>query len=966
MPNKPRASRAKKETVSDKEGDSVMSRLTPDKLAHIMENYGGGVDGLNLELRTKLERFASSEESSGPINELAFARAVIPSFDIPPSADDEVGEERIIAATAGARPVARILNNQATTDFIGPDSESWGNVIRAGKPMIDKAIPAVGRIELNNSDYPWAGTGWLIAPRIIVTNRHVAELFAKTDRKTASFTFRPGLAGGSVSADIDFLEEENRLDSAEHPITSILWVAPPDDDDVAFLQISQASGLKLPDPVDLVDEIEAGETIVAIGYPARDPTIRDQQKVIAIFGPDVYDKKRLSPGKVKSVDGNRIKHDCSTLGGNSGSLLLELKTGRAIGIHRAGLLDDSANLGVTASRLRALLAKALQAAVHRPEEPAAAAKALPGPPHQLEAAAGIYRMNFQIPIEVIIKVGGAAQLAATADIAVPATQGPAGPAAGFETALQKAQDSLLTNPNVLRVRAGYRFKNGWITDERVVVVEVKEKVSYGDLLKAGESPLPREILGVGVDVRTAPLPVQLEELGVEFAAEEKVARAAAYKEPAGYDNEDSEMFLGAVKETMDAIFHVSPDAGFSNLKAFLGRVERHLTATMYEWQPNHVSDAIEAAMTGSGRTLRMVTQKKGVGGVDATESAVADMKDRIGNKFKHVWASVRGPHRLIPSSYHIKVASRDGAEVWLSSGNWKDSNQPKNPTTDSALRKFNREWHAIIKNERLATLFQKYIEYDFAQATRFPLEEAEAPAFPDIDLFIPDEALDIALERIPSVTYQDQMKIEGEELDIQPLLTPDRDARGRRLFMKFATDMIQRATRRILIQNQSFSFTDENNDEFDRFFAILKQKQESIDDVRVIFRDAKDYHRAKDLEKQQELIERLKDFGLNTSPDAVRLQMKCHTKGIIIDSEEVLLGSQNLTNEGALFNRDASVLVRSPKVASFYEKIFEYDWDNLTNNDAEERVGGIRRAAPGEPTPPGFTRVKLSDLLAEE
>jgi phosphatidylserine/phosphatidylglycerophosphate/cardiolipin synthase-like enzyme len=120
------------------------------------------------------------------------------------------------------------------------------------------------------------------------------------------------------------------------------------------------------------------------------------------------------------------------------------------------------------------------------------------------------------------------------------------------------------------------------------------------------------------------------------------------------------------------------------------------------------------------------------------------------------------------------------------------------------------------------------------------------------------------------------------------------------------------------------------------------------------------------LEKQQKLLERLKKFGLDVSPNAMRVQSKCHTKGIIVDTKEVLLGSQNLTNGGSLFNRDASLLVRSPKVAAFYEKIFLYDWENLAHNEADESVGGMRRALPGEETPPGFKRVKLSELLTED
>jgi hypothetical protein len=946
-----------------------MKRKTPEELGKIADQYGGQVAGLSAELKGKLTKAPALEslESAGLRTVLA-TRVAEAARDLPPSPDEEAAEERIIAVSAGARPVARILNNQATTDFIGPDSKSWAKVIRDAKALIDKAIPAVGRIELNNSDYPWAGTGWLIAPGIIVTNRHVADLFARVDRRTSRLVFRPGLSPGAVSADIDFLEEENRLDSAEHPITSILWIAPPDEADVAFLQVSKASGLTLPQPIDLADDIEVDGTIVAIGYPARDPTIRDQNLVTTIFGPDVYDKKRLSPGKVMSVDGNRIKHDCSTLGGNSGSVLLELKTGRAVGIHRAGLVDDSANLGVTASHLRELLDKAARAGTPATEEPGSASKSALAQPMRQEAAPGSYRIKLHVPIEIIVNVGAPVQPGSSDDVpaAVPTGGEPTPRPSDFEAALESAKARFASLPDVLNVRDGYRFKNGWITDERVIVIEVKEKLAFSELEKTGKAPLPREILGVGVDVRTAPLPDQLEALGIDVEVLERPARPAGYTEPAGYDDKNSPMFLGPVKEKMDAIFHVSPDAGFANLKAFLDRVERSLTATIYEWQPNHVSDAIEAAMEPAGRTLRMVTQKRGVAEADATETAVQDMKDRIGGKFKHVWASVRGPNRLIPDSYHIKVASRDGEEFWLSSGNWKDSNQPENPTQSSALRKFNREWHAIIKNERLAKLFQKYIEYDFKQATKFPLEEREAVSFPDIDLFIPLEALAVSLERIPAATYSDELEITSEELDIQPILTPDRDAQGRRLFMRLATEMVQRATRRILIQNQSFNLTEDNNEEFDAFFEAIKQKQGAIDDVRIIFRDAKDYGRASDLVKQQELIERLKRFGIDVSPDAMRLQSKCHTKGIIVDSKEVLLGSQNLTNGGSLFNRDASLLVRSPKVAAFYEKIFLYDWENLTNNEADESIGGMRRALPGEETPPGFKRVKLSELLAAD
>src|SRR5262249_55632940 len=156
------------------------------------------------------------------------------------------------------------------------------------------------------------------------------------------------------------------------------------------------------------------------------------------------------------------------------------------------------------------------------------------------------------------------------------------------------------------------------------------------------------------------------------------------------------------------------------------------------------------------------------------------------------------------------------------------------------------------------------------------------------------------------------------EFDIQPLLAPDRDSRGHRLFIETAIDMMRRGTKRIYVENQSFNLLDEenNNDEFVEFFEVLRDKQQSGVDVRIIFRDSREFG-ASNGPKQQKLLERLKDFGVDT--DFIKVQRRCHTKGIIVDSREVMLGSHNITNQGSLFNRDASLLVRDSEVAKYFE-----------------------------------------------
>lgn len=884
----------------------------------------------------------------------AAAGAISLTAELPPSSEPGAADftERLSLETIvrpHARPVLTIRNNQATTEFLGPDSQIWAGRILAAKSILDRVIPAIGRVEVtNHPDFNWVGTGWLVGDDIIVTNRHVAREFGR--RGAAGFSFRAGINGGPMTSHIDFLEEDKRLTSLEYSVNSVLWIAPSSEPDVAFLRVIRpATARPLPPAIKLAESVTEDEFVATIGYPARDSRVPDQDLVLRIFG-DVYEKKRLAPGQVIRIDADELQHDCSTLGGNSGSPVMNLQTGEAVGLHFSGLFMQ-ANFAVAAPKVKDLLRRVQQGELPgianvQTQDPTKSTGTATAPP---DVAPNTYSFRMNIPIEVIIKIGSAT----TVTPGNVALGGGSTGEASYESALKAAQEAFAGNPDVTEVRLGYRFKRGWITDERVVVVEVRKKLSNSELQAEGKTAIPPQILGVGVDVRTAALRDQLESLGVDLSMLEAPSRPGRYREP-------TNVFLEPVRERMQAIFHVSPDSGFPNLKAFIGRVQRHMTATMYEWDPNHISDAIEAAMAGNNKSLRMVTQRQG------THEAIDDMRQRIGNKFKHVWASV-GADKLIPMAYHIKVASRDGAEVWLSSGNWKDSNQAdidpagENSTRIAPLRRHNREWHAVIANQKIAQMFQKYIEFDFREARRVPVDEALDVMMPD--LFVPEEAFMEGIESAVTARYFDPLILD-RELEIQPLLTPDRDSHGNRLFMDHAIRMIKKGAEKVYVQNQSFNLLDEenNNEEFEDFFGALKDKQEAGLDVRIIFRDAREFG-ASNGPRQQKLLERLKDFGIDT--DMIRVQKKCHTKGIMVDTSEVLLGSHNLTNQGSLFNRDASLLVRDPEVAKYFEDIFLFDWNTLATQEADELAGGTRVARPGEPTPPGFRRVSLAEMLGD-
>lgn len=232
------------------------------------------------------------------------------------------------------RPVLAIKENVTQLVFIDPiDSEAWGERLKSAQSVLDAAVPAVGRIELQGGRLSWVGTGWLVADNIIVTNRHVAREFA--ERRGAGFDFKMGVAS-KMSADIDFLEEIDNPRQLVFRLVRPLHIEEPTGPDVAFFEVAMVSGeSRLAQPIPLAAKITGQGHVATIGYPAYDSRIPEADLMERIYG-KVYNKKRLAPGGVTRMDATRLWHDCTTLGGNSGSVVYDLDQGAAVGLHFSG------------------------------------------------------------------------------------------------------------------------------------------------------------------------------------------------------------------------------------------------------------------------------------------------------------------------------------------------------------------------------------------------------------------------------------------------------------------------------------------------------------------------------------------------------------------------------------------------------------------------------------------------------
>ena len=174
----------------------------------------------------------------------------------------------------------------------------------------------VGRIELTGSPYDWIGTGWLVHENILVTNRHVANEFAiakATDSTSSVGDRRRRSTRPSTSCRRSAIRHA-RLQAgpaAVHPGSA--------GPDVSFFEIEvvRRQG-EARQPIALAEKTRSTKNVAVIGYPAYDSRIPDADLMERIYG-RTYNKKRLAPGGVTRVEQPRILHDCTTLGGNSGS-----------------------------------------------------------------------------------------------------------------------------------------------------------------------------------------------------------------------------------------------------------------------------------------------------------------------------------------------------------------------------------------------------------------------------------------------------------------------------------------------------------------------------------------------------------------------------------------------------------------------------------------------------------------------
>jgi V8-like Glu-specific endopeptidase len=235
--------------------------------------------------------------------------------------DEEAGLEAIVLVSG--RPAILVRNGA----FDAPPLD-WV-VLEDHRPAIEQTMRSVGRIEVDgHPTHEWIGTGFVVGDGVVMTNRHVAVEFAR--QSGAKWGFNPGM-----KVSIDYAEDLGTTNPAEFKVTEVIGVH--NKHDLALLRV--ATTAKAPKPLPVSGNpatAKAKRRVYVTGYPAFDS--RNGVDAMSRIFANVYNVKRLQPGAVMKVSGRalRLNHDCSTLGGNSGSCVVDLQTHQVVGLHFAG------------------------------------------------------------------------------------------------------------------------------------------------------------------------------------------------------------------------------------------------------------------------------------------------------------------------------------------------------------------------------------------------------------------------------------------------------------------------------------------------------------------------------------------------------------------------------------------------------------------------------------------------------
>jgi hypothetical protein len=236
------------------------------------------------------------------------------------------------SAWLGFEPALEIESGR----FEKPPAAWW--MLEEHRARIEREVRAVGAVLVEAPDYHSHRTGFLVAKDLVLTVNHLfTSVLTPGDQSPA---LRPGTQVRFVTAD--------RLDEAGANGTSATLIAIDREvrGGLALLRLENQVADVDPLPISpLEQEVRRDGRLYLIGYPFMQTNL-DTELVRHVFG-DNLGVKRLQPGYLVAAPADKpgFDHDAFTLEGSAGSPVIDLETGRVLGLHWGGMNQSNFRRG---------------------------------------------------------------------------------------------------------------------------------------------------------------------------------------------------------------------------------------------------------------------------------------------------------------------------------------------------------------------------------------------------------------------------------------------------------------------------------------------------------------------------------------------------------------------------------------------------------------------------------------------
>lgn len=373
------------------------------------------------------------------------------------------------------------------------------------------------------------------------------------------------------------------------------------------------------------------------------------------------------------------------------------------------------------------------------------------------------------------------------------------------------------------------------------------------------------------------------------------------------------------------IMYSTPDSAFFVTQNLVEAAQRSILIGIYDFTARHMRDLLLAALQRDVRVTLMLDCNFTPGDGSAEDSIFNELAQ---NGVRCVRApSCQGGTRRFFRVAHEKVIVIDDEWTMVQSGNYTNTSLPFNETNGVNTNNFrtgNRDMGIAIKSTAVASFFSELIRRDM----QLELGEVETVSESSLLATSLPPLFEPAVESVNFELFPSESFVEPNTVNVLPVLTPDN-------YLDVIPNFIASATSSIIIEQQYIrNITFAGNGSIRRLVDSIVSARQAHPNLRVRIIVAPPYSSTNtdDRNVLRAELNALASVGLLEGQN-VRLLNKnqlthCHNKLVIVDNERVLISSQNWSEPAVTTNREAGVVIDHPRIAGYFARIFDEDWNN--------------------------------------